>query len=158
VKRIVVPLQPFLQSPKINNKEIGEIHDLVVYGAGEREHWRVRRTLGLSVFSRGRIRLIKIVFLFYLIWQLPTGLSIDVKPMAVTCSHSSVENFLLQRNGDPFLRRFGIGPQTAKLQENFLLPFVSPIGSNDITIQWINALKATYKVSARRLCSFAPRT
>jgi hypothetical protein len=41
--------------------------------------------------------------------------------------HSPIENFLFQRKGNPFLRRIGIGPQTAKLQENFLFVLCHPL-------------------------------
>ena len=53
-------------------------------------------------------------------WQLPSGLLIDVARWQSPCSNPFVEDFLLQRKGHPFMRRIGIGPQTAKLQENFL--------------------------------------
>ena len=60
-------------------------------------------------------------------WQLPSGLLIDVTRWQSPCSNPFVENFLLQRKGDPFLRRIGIGPQTAKLQENFLFVLCHPL-------------------------------
>ena len=55
------------------------------------------------------------------------GLLIDVTLWQSPCSHSRVENFLLQRKGDPFLRRIWIGPQTAKLKENFLFVLCHPL-------------------------------
>jgi hypothetical protein len=56
-----------------------------------------------------------------------TSLLIDVTRWQSPCSNPFVENFLLQRKGDPFLRRIGIGPQTAKLQENFLFALFHPL-------------------------------
>ena len=72
---------------------------------------------GRGVFNRARI---KVGSCFICHWQLPSGLLIDVTRWQSPCSNALVENFLLQRKGDPFLRRIGIGPQTAKLQKNFL--------------------------------------
>ena len=60
-------------------------------------------------------------------WQLPSGLLIDVIRWQSPCSNPFVENFLLQRKGDPFLRRIWIGAQTAKLQENFLFILCHPL-------------------------------
>jgi hypothetical protein len=60
-------------------------------------------------------------------WQLPSDSLIDVTRWQSPCSNPFVENFLLQRKGDPFLRRIWIGPQAAKLQENFLFVLCHPL-------------------------------
>jgi hypothetical protein len=54
-------------------------------------------------------------------------LLIDIARWQSPGSHSSVDDFLLQRKGDPFLRRIGIGPQTAQLLENFLFVLCHPL-------------------------------
>src|SRR4029077_7318061 len=59
---------------------------------------------GRGVFNRARI---KVASCFICRWQLPSGLLIDVTRWQSPCSNPFVENFLLQRKGDPFLRRIG---------------------------------------------------